>query len=606
MPTDRKGLSRRRTAGSASALVLALCLAGLPTGSAAQDGAVVDPRLGAGPPPVFGLDQMQQMQGTVPVDLSQGLPVTQPDRRPALGSQNARGPSGGAPAAGAPMSAIDWLDALTDAGIARPGDPAPDQASDIADSALAPEVRTLTLSASEAGAVGLLPASVTGLPTTLWQGSEVATLIRRIDTLDVTRLPAMQSLLYTLLLAEADPPEGPAQGSGGAARDDDPLLLARIDKLADLGALDPALALIERAGQTRSPALFARWFDLSLLAGLESQPCRRIATDPEIAPGPAARIFCLARNSDWDTAALLLETGGALGALAPIEERLLTRFLHVDLDDDATPLPPPAPGQITPLLFRLSEAIGEPLPTSDLPRAYAYYDLRGRAGWKAALEAAERLARTGALPENRLLGLYSGGRPSASGGIWDRVAAVQAFDAAIGAPRPDRDLVRQTLPPAWEAMQDAGLETAFAALYAGRLATYAAEAGAPGRIALRALLLAPDPGDHLAALGPRNPTEAFLLALARGRPDQVEAPSERARIVARGFAADTRLPTRLARLVDQGQLGEAILEAMQLYAFAMAGNLADTGPALAGFRALGLEQTARAAALQILLLDDRG
>ncbi|PJE29323.1 hypothetical protein PSM7751_00825 [Pseudooceanicola marinus] len=575
--------------------VLALCLApwlvALPDAVAAQ-GTAADPRLGSGPAPAFGLEQMRRAD---PLDMRQSLPVTQPDRRP----QAVRGTGGEATA---PMSAIDWLDALTQAGIARPGagGAAPfDDSGDIAESALAPEVRTLTLSASDAGAVGLLPASVTGLPTSLWEGAETAALIRRIERLEVDRLPAMQSLLYTLLLAEADPPD-----ASGPQTEDDPLLLARIDKLADLGALDPAMALIERAGQTRSPALFARWFDLSLLSGLESQPCRRIATDPDIAPSQAARIFCMARNSDWDTAALLLETAGALGTLEPSEERLLTRFLHVDLDDGAVPLPPPT--EVTPLLFRLSEAIGEPLPTSDLPRAYAYYDLRGRAGWKAALEAAERLARTGALPENRLLGLYSGGRPSASGGIWDRVAALQAFDAAIGAPRPDRALVRETLPPAWEAMQDARLETSFAALYAGRLATYAAEGDAAGRIALRTLLLAPDPTDHLDAISPRTPTEAFLLALARGRPDQVEAPSERARIVARGFSAETELPPRLARLIDDGLLGEAILEAMQLYSFAMEGNVGDTAPAIAAFRALGLEETARAAALQILLLDDRG
>ena len=57
---------------------------------------------------------------------------------------------------------------------------------------------------------------------------------------------------------------------------------------------------------------------------------------------------------------------------------------------------------MTPLLFRLHEAIGEPLPTGNLPRSYAVADLRDLAGWKPQLEAAERLAVTGALPANRL------------------------------------------------------------------------------------------------------------------------------------------------------------------------------------------------------------
>ena len=451
---------------------------------------------GAAAAQVFGLDQMQGRSGGAQdggFDVGFADPVTQPDRRA----------GGTAPTsdAGRPISAIDWLDALNRAGI-------PVAEPDVATTALAPEVRTVALGASNAGAVGLLPASVTGLPVTLWQGSETDALLRRIKALDVTGLPAMQALFFSLLLAEADPPEE-------AARDpeaEDPLLLARIDKLTEIGAVDPALALIERAGQTRSPALFSRWFDLSLLAGIETQPCRRVASDPEIAPSQSVRIFCLARNRDWETAALLLETASALGTLEPAEERLLTRFLHVELDDTAAALPPPA--NITPLLFRLSEAIGEPLPTSDLPRAYAYYDLRGRAGWKAALEAAERLARSGALPENRLLGLYSGGKPSASGGIWDRVAAVQAFDAAIAVPRPDAETVAERLPEAWEAMRDAGLETTFAALYGERLVTYAERTGRAGRLATRAVLLATDAAGAARRITPANPTEAFLLALA--------------------------------------------------------------------------------------------
>ncbi|WP_010141773.1 hypothetical protein [Oceanicola sp. S124] len=536
----------------------------------------------------FGLETMQPRAG---FDMDFATPVTQPDRR--AGQVTPGVPGGG------PIGAIDWLDALNQAGISPQVAPGASVsgASDIATSALVPEVRTVTLGASTAGAVGLLPASVTGLPVTLWQGSDSATLIRRIEALDVAGLPAMQALLFTLLLAEADPPEDQPEAG-------DPLLLARIDKLADLGALDPGLALIERAGQTRSPELFSRWFDLSLLAGIETQPCRRVAGDPEVAPSQSVRIFCLARNREWETAALLLETASALGTLEPSEERLLTRFLHVDLDDTAIALPPPA--NLTPLLFRLSEAIGEPLPTSDLPRAYAYYDLRGRAGWKAALEAAERLARSGALPENRLLGLYSGGQPSASGGIWDRVAAVQHFDAAIAVPRPDPGRVIEALPEAWTAMSDVGLQTTFAALYADRLVSYADAAGEAGRIATRALLLAPGAATLSREVKARNPTEAFLLALAQGQPAAVEAPSDRARIVARGFAAETRPPERIQELIGAGRLGEAILEAMQLYTFAMQGNQPDIAPALATFRAIGLEETARAAALQLLLLDDRG
>ena len=83
-------------------------------------------------------------------------------------------------------------------------------------------------------------------------------------------------------------------------------------------------------------------------------------------------------------------------------------------------------------------------------------DLRGNSGWKAEIEAAERLARTGAVPASRLLGLYTDRRPAASGGVWDRVAAVQALDLALNEGA-TQDLV-QALPRAWRAAQDQRLE----------------------------------------------------------------------------------------------------------------------------------------------------
>ena len=46
------------------------------------------------------------------------------------------------------------------------------------------------------------------------------------------------------------------------------------------------------------------------------------------------------------------------------------------------------------------EAIGTPLPTAPLPLAFAHSDLRHTAGWKARIEAAERLVRTGAVSAN--------------------------------------------------------------------------------------------------------------------------------------------------------------------------------------------------------------
>ncbi|WP_239520959.1 hypothetical protein [Pseudooceanicola aestuarii] len=529
-----------------------------------------------------------------------------------------------------PISAIDWLNrdvlpaphAAPRAGIgsttglngvARPGaDPtfgldldgaalqttgrfAPPGEPPVASTAQRPEVRTSTLDETRAGGVGLLPQAVTGLPLTLWSASEAEILSRRIGGLDVAGLPAMQSLLYSLLLAEADPPRGEGR---------DPVLLqARVDKLYELGAVDPALALLARAGPDRHEALFARWFDLSLLAGTEDEACTRLIAAPDLSPGYAEHIFCLARTGDWETAALTFGSVSALGLLDPSTEGLLLRFLDVGMDEDAVALPPPS--QITPLAFRLQEAIGEPLPAAALPRAFAMTDLRNVSGWKAEIEAAERLARTGAMPENRLLGVYSDRKPAASGGIWDRVAAIQRFDAAIQSRR-DADRALAALPEAWTAMRRAELEVPFSRLYGPALARITPASGPARALAFRIALLSDDYEAAAGQLKPATPTERFLLGLTRGEPAPDDVIGPRAAAIARGFDLSRPLPRGIRAHLDAGRLGEAIVEAMALYTRAASGEWKDISDALATFRHVGLEDTARRAALQMMILDRAG
>ena len=118
------------------------------------------------------------------------------------------------------------------------------------------------------------------------------------------------------------------------------------------------------------------------------------------------------------------------------------------------------PRQMDPLTFRLFETIGEPVPTANLPRAYAVADLRDVAGWKAQLEAAERLTRAGALPDNRLLGLYTDTQARRIRRGVGPCAALQRFETALSSG--SADAVAKTLPTVWSAMHGAGLEVAFA------------------------------------------------------------------------------------------------------------------------------------------------
>ena len=488
-----------------------------------------------------------------------------------------------------PLSAIDWLS--NPVPVTSRTVPQSEQIGvepPVTESALVPGVTVTPLEDAGRDAVGLLPASVTGLPPTLWQASRSGDLVVALSGQDVLGLPAMQSLLYTLLLAEADPP-----GDAGPGHR---MLKARVAKLMELGAVEPALALMQRAG-AENAQLFPLWFDLTLLSGTEEDACKALNTKPHLTNHTASRIFCTARGGDWNAAALMLDSARALSLMTPVEDHLVAAFIDPELVEEGMHLAPPA--RVSALVFRLYEAAGTPLPTASLPRAFAMADLRDTAGWKAELEAAERLSRTGALSENRLFDIYADRHPAASGGIWDRVEAVQRFDTAMQSGDPGA--VAKTLPAAWSAMQATHLEVPFARYYATGLARLPLS-GKASSLGLAVGLLSPDYEAIANRSEPSDAEERFLVALAKGMPQTAVTQDPLAKAIALAFS-DNSLPAQLDFLLQEGKLGEAILKSMQIFSSGVEGNISDIQTALQGFRALGLEDTARRAGLQLMLLN---
>lgn len=489
-----------------------------------------------------------------------------------------------------PLSAIDWLSQSVESAAAAGGGVAPalPPAGEppVADSAATPEISVRPLDGPRADGLGLLPPSVTGLPATLWAASpqDVVTLLVQAGSTDT--LPALRELFVTLLLAEAAPPL--PTGTPGS------FFTARVDRLLDLGAIEPAQALLELADRD-DPEIFRRWFDVTLLTGTEDSACLFMEQRPALTPTYPARVFCLARRGDWNAAALTLGTARALGAISAEEDALLARFLDPELFEGEAPLPPPA--RPTPLIYRLHEAIGEPIPTAGLPRAFAHADLRPVAAWRVQLEAAERLARVGAIAPNRLFDLYRSQTPAASGGIWDRAAAIQALEAALGS---GPDAVAAALPAAWAAVAVPHAEVAFATHYGERLLA-AGLRGEAAALAWRIALLSPVYEQAALAGVPAGGDHAVLAAIARGQTQGIPAGDARQGAVLAGFA-DAVPPERMMALLDEGRLGEAILRTLGAMAAGLDSDPQAMTDGIAFLRAVGLEDTARRAALQYLIL----
>lgn len=493
-----------------------------------------------------------------------------------------------AAAQGAPLSAIDWLSQSVASTSTGPlGTPMAEPP--VAQDARSPSITVTPLGTTEPHILGVLPPEVTGLPRDLWSGSDIGSLASLIRAEPAETLPALQELLVTLMLAEAEPAQN------GTGRE---MLLLRVDKLLDMGALEAARSLLE-SGNLLDPELFRRWFDVTLLTGTEHDACAMLRSQPALAPTLPARVFCLARNGDWNAAVLTLNTARALGDVTPEEEALLARFLDPELAGlEEGPLPASRP---SPLVYRLREAVGDLIPTTGLPLAFSHADLRDTVAWRAQIEAAERLARNGALSENVLLEAYTARAPAASGGVWDRAAAIQRLDGAIRAGAAAE--VADALPRAWTAMREVGLEVPFARLY-GEALLELRLTGEAGALAHQVALLSLADEAAARTRQPATPREEVWRAVALGEIEGVDAVDASSAAVLAGFG-DVILSTEVQADLDEGRVGEAILRAVEGFQQGLDGDHEAVTQSIATLRRLGLDEAARRAALQFLLLSAR-
>ncbi|MFD1880975.1 hypothetical protein [Paracoccus pacificus] len=510
-----------------------------------------------------------------------------------------------------PLSSNDWL---TGKGAPpppvstwRPGDPLPGDAvgrrpksPPVAQSGAVESVGVSRLDGENPDSKGVVAAREAGLPVDLWGESEPETLATLIQSAGRPVLPAMQTLLRRALLTQLDPPRG--NGAPGA------LFLARVDSLLSQGALQDAAQLLDAAGPADAQR-FRRQFDVAVLSGDESHACDIIRKTPGVAPDQAARIFCLALSGDWNAAALTFRGAVALGEITPPMDALMARYLDDSYADATDQIGPPQETP-SPLVYRLHEAIGEPLATASLPLVFSAADLRSNSGWKAQIEAAERLARAGSLDPAQLRSIYSEQQPPASGGVWDRAAAIQKLTGALQSS--DSAAVDAALPPAWDQMAAAGLSGALAAMAAPELSGFPNLSGRAAQIALWiAAMEGQQPANATPA--PADDRDAFIAALARGDTSSTPAPAADPQGVAAMLKtvfdapapAVDALSGPFAELIAANRRGEALLRAIPAVDAATEGDLNRASAGLLALRALGQEDPARRAAVQIMLLGPR-
>jgi hypothetical protein len=476
-----------------------------------------------------------------------------------------------------PLSAVDWLsESLNEPQITAPDRP-------IEGVEIEP-IETTNLSNLQKDTVGLLPSQVSGIPTNFWGDSSVtkiATLIRNAPT---SQLPEITALWRRIILAEINPPVGMSE--------ENTLLLARLDNLLTIGALDPVEALLKAADPNNSH-LFRRWFDVSILTQRADDACKRMVNTPNFAPTMQARIFCLARAGDWSAASVTLNTGKAIGAISKEQARLLAVFLDPDAFDGEPD--PPLPEVLTPLTFVMREALALPRPTQSLPLAFLHMDLQNRAGWKQRLMSAERLVHERAIPSAALLDLYLEGTPSASGGVWERVAAVQKLNNALE--NSSDEELSDKLINAFNALAPVGLQAALADWFAASLEGHTLTPEAQ-KIGFELSVLNSNTIELALLLTPDNQNDRFIASILTDN-FVVPAQDDLQRAIANALTGVSP-KTVLHQTIDEGRQGEAIISALTLLKDGAATDVGDVEVALSVLAYDGFKDEAKRIATQLL------
>jgi len=479
-------------------------------------------------------------------------------------------------AAQSPLSAIDWLSkekSKFQQSILQIKNVDVEKTNDI---------QVSTLNSNEYQSIGLLPIYVTGIPTTIWRNSNFDDLEYSFKTLPTFSYSPIQELVYSLLLAEARPPVNEPSRYA--------FLEVRLEKLLNYGAVDPAIALIERASPVPE-RMISLLFDISLLSSNNFPICDPVFQNTEIKDLQAELIYCYARKGDWLTAHLILKAEEVLGDLTSHEVSLLDRYLEVDFNVDLNALLPP-PESITPLEYRLYEAIGEPIPAEYLPIQYSQSDLSGENGWRAQVIAAERLSTTGAIPENQILGIYTNHSPGVSGGMWDRVKVVNDLDAALDG----KANFEEYFQDAWKVFKQTNQLTVFAKLFGLRVFEKNLSPKSK-KIAANLLLLT---NNFKLTETYWNPSD-IRFGLTTGDFSQVKVSDETEKIILQIFT-EPSMPFLVEQKLNQGKLGEVILNALLQFEMGIEGDLKDFSESLSTLNLIGLETTARRAALTHLVL----
>ena len=450
-----------------------------------------------------------------------------------------------------------------------------------------PEIEVTKLDDVARSSVGLLPPTVSGFPVSMWKESQADDLVRLLKELDSPTSPAVQKLLFQMLLAEAEAPL--------ALHDTEEFLSERISILINSGAIDPAIALLERASPL-PPQLVPKLFEASLLGSQYEPACKQVLELGADYKNDAGRIYCHALEGDWLTASLIYNTSKALDSTETSTLALLGEFLEID--EPPKKFTPISAINLSPLDFRLYETLGYHIVRDDLSNAFIFGDLSGDNGWYAQLKAAEKLAENGVIDANRFLGIFTAYEPPSSSGIWERVSAIRRLDKALSSPTSTKE-VELALENAWQLFRVTANSSIFAEIFTQRLLETKLTPNSE-IMAIKIGMLSSNYNTIISNPMAIDALEPIIFAFTNRKVQFVKPTNALEKTLLDAFYRP-RVPSYVRLQLADGKLGEVVLNALIQLERGISGDMQDLLESISTLRHVGLERVSQRTALWLLL-----
>ena len=356
-----------------------------------------------------------------------------------------------------PNTAIEWLKEEKDTKTGPLKDIAPEK------NILSSAIEKTPLQPINLNSIGIIPTKISGIDPDLWVKMNENDISYRLSSLPNLKFQAAQTYLKRILISETQPPvSAPESKNSGKI-----YLLAKLDKLIGMGALDEAETMVLQVPQI-DPNLFKRWIRISFLTGRIRKLCETLMRNSGLTQNLSVRIICLKNLNDWDAAALTLSTASNLEMFDLNREKFLIHYLDPklvetsELSTNSVQL-----NEIDYFIINSSSQISS-VQTSEL--RYLYMVLKNSSEPKNKIQAAEELAIKKSINASSLFDIYRNTSIDGSIKFWRRIIATKNLDLTLQ--RNNNKSVNIAVTKAINEMFLGNLLTLFATEYADKLSAY--------------------------------------------------------------------------------------------------------------------------------------